>query len=275
MSQLTEKQQKRLIKLQELAKKGNVALLKYLFEIEDKLDDEIPSIKDVIARVKGEDGRTPTEEELLALIEPLIPEVQDGQDYVLTSQDKAEIASQIKVPIVEKVVKETIREVPSPVDTTSIALEASKMAQEAVKPLIPTIEPVATEIAKNGEAVRDSLELLQGDERLDQSAIKGLEDIITEVLKNNIGRYVVSTGGGSVGARDLLRYYDLTDQTDGSTKEFSLPSVWRVIGVYSTQFPINYRPLVDWTVDGNTLTLTDEVSAPEAGQTLYITYISG
>jgi len=69
-------------------------------------------------------------------------------------------------------------------------------------------------------------------------------------------------------------YYDLTDQCDGVTKSFTVPANNRIVGVFGTQFPIIYRPLVDWTGSGTTtLTLTDEVGAPETGQTLYILYV--
>jgi len=46
---------------------------------------------------------------------------------------------------------------------------------------------VSTEITRNSEAIRDALELLQGDERLDASAIKGLENFIKTVYVNGSG----------------------------------------------------------------------------------------
>lgn len=65
--------------------------------------------------IKGDKGDTPTDEHLLSLIEPLIPEPikgDDGQDYILTERDRQQIASKIKVPIVEKVIEKTIIEQP-------------------------------------------------------------------------------------------------------------------------------------------------------------------
>ena len=50
------------------------------------------------------------------------------------------------------------------VDTTGIALEASTMAQDALKPLIPII-------------ARDGLEAFEDDERLDWTAVKGVVGI--------------------------------------------------------------------------------------------------
>ena len=68
--------------------------------------------------------------------------------------------------------------------------------------------------------------------------------------------------------------YDLTDQCNGVTKVFTIPANIRVVGVFGTQEPKNYRPGVDWTGSGTTtLTLTDEVGAPQTGQTLWIQYV--
>ena len=74
-------------------------------------DPALPTVEKIATKLalefarieKGEPGDTPTDEYLVSLIEPLIPEVKDGEDYVLTAQDKKEIAASIKVPVVEKV----------------------------------------------------------------------------------------------------------------------------------------------------------------------------
>ena len=75
------------------------------------------------------------------------------------------------------------------------------------------------------------------------------------------------------GGGQKIQYYDLTSLTDGITKAFTIPANKRVLGVWGTQFPQAYRPLIDWTASGTTLTLTAQVSAPETGQTLYILYV--
>jgi hypothetical protein len=73
-----------------------------------------------------------------------------------------------------------------PIDTSTIALEASKRAVEAIKPLIPivpTSDEIIAQIPVIGEKVRDSLELLQGEERLDAKAIKNLPKAIETGVK--------------------------------------------------------------------------------------------
>lgn len=66
--------------------------------------------------------------------------------------------------------------------------------------------------------------------------------------------------------------YDLSSQVDGSIKTFTVPrKATNVISVKCSQFPFIYRKTVDWTLNGNTITLTSEVQAPQAGQTLLAT----
>lgn len=75
---------------------------------------------------------------------------ENGKDYVLTSKDKKEIASLVKVPVVEKVVER-----------------------------IETIK--ATKISETPVELRDKLESLEGEERLDVKAIKGLKELLDSV----------------------------------------------------------------------------------------------
>lgn len=118
--------------------------------------------------------------------------------------------------------------------------------------------------------VRDKLETLKGEDRLDKSAIKGLEEELKGIKKGVSG---ASTYGISGGAKGRVHYYDLTPQCNGVLKTFAVPLNFGIIGVFSTQAPINYRPMVDWTVGNRQLLLTSQVDAPQSGQTLWIAYI--
>lgn len=66
------------------------------------------------------------------------------------------------------------------IETESIVIEASTRAVDEIKSLIPTIEQLEQKIPVLGEPIRDSLELLEGEDRLDAKAIKGLEKFIKE-----------------------------------------------------------------------------------------------
>jgi len=78
-------------------------------------------------------------------------------------------------------------------DTDQIISEAVKATIEAIKPLIPHIQDIENNLPMLGERIRDALELLQGDERLDISAIKGLSEILSKIANPQV------IGGGGAG----------------------------------------------------------------------------
>lgn len=90
-------------------------------------------------------------------------------------------------------------------------------------------------------------------------------------IKNLPGNKGLFHFGGS--GRMKVYYYDLTAQCDGNTKVFNVPLNFGILGLFSTQAPIIYRPQIDWTEGNRTLTLTSQVDAPQAGQTLWCQYI--
>jgi hypothetical protein len=118
--ELSEKQIRRLRKIAKVLDEGDIAVAELILDLEEKIEQEIPAITNLITRMKGEDGKTPTREELLDIIRPLIPQVRDGKDgkdgkdYILTNLDKKQIAKEIQIPVVEKVIEKTevIRETP-------------------------------------------------------------------------------------------------------------------------------------------------------------------
>lgn len=164
-------------------------------------------------------------------------------------------------------------------DASSIALEASKMAQDGLLPLIPIIDKVEEQLPKLGEKIRDGLELLQDEDRLDIKAIKDLQETLDR-LEKKIGTgtdnpiYVPNGGGG--GGHTMF-VYDLSSLLDGSAKTFSVPNFWRVISVQSSSFPNAFRPTTDYTTSqpNSTITFTSEITAATTlavGQTVLITY---
>jgi len=264
--ELSTEQQKKFKRLQLIKAKGLVGILELLEEIELKLDKELPKVTEIMARVKGDKGDSPDDKKLISLITPLIPKVENGR-----TPTAKEITELIK-PLIPKLEdKKPVQNVPVP-SAQEVAKVAADIVSEKIKDSIPTIEDISNEIPKLGERIRDALELLNGDERLDISAIKGLKELLRKIEKS-IGSSSGQPNTVAMSRQNLIAYYDLTDQTDGTTKSFNIPGHYQVLEVKSSQFPITYRPLVDWTVDGTVLTLTDEVSAPETGQTLYIIYI--
>lgn len=90
-----------------------------------------------------------------------------------------------------KEVKRLEKKIPTKTDLTEI--------NAIIESLQRGLASFPTELTINNEAVRDGLELLEGDERLDKSAINGLEEWYAEILA------LASKKNTVAGAR-LLRY---------------------------------------------------------------------
>lgn len=134
---------------------------------------------------------------------------------------------------------------------------------------IPKIEDIENNLPKLGEKIRDGLELLQDENRLDKSAIKGLDEELLAIRS-------LPRGGGA--SRRVFQPYrdNFSSLTDGSTKIFYLSRapMSEVVFVYGTDFPRIYNPATDFTIANKVLTLTDAVVAPSQGATLLVEYFS-
>ena len=117
-------------------------------ELENKIDEEIPHIKSIIERMKGEDGHTPTKEELLDIIKPLIPDPINGEDgYTPTDKDLLRLIKPL-IPKIEngktptrKELLDLIMPLIPEIETDSIITKATERAIQEIKPLIPVITP--------------------------------------------------------------------------------------------------------------------------------------
>jgi len=215
-------------------------------ELNERLDNEIPKITDVISRMKGDPGHTPTDKELIALIKPLIPEPLTGEDGHTPTD--AELLNLIK-PLIPKIqdgktpTKKELLDIILPlipqIDTSKIALEASNKALEAIKPLIPDITQLEDRLPQIGEKIRDSLELLQDDERLDISAIKGLEDY--DKLNDSIKNPASLIGHYGVGGSTARNFYQLKDVPQSYASQAGL-----YLRVKSTEDGLEYFDLKDY-----------------------------
>lgn len=100
-------------------------------------------------------------------------------------------------------------------------------------------------------------------------SIDDLKDLREELVKFRKEIDAIPRGG-SRGKVPMIKRYDLTSQVNGTTKTFTLPiDTMDVIGVFGSQFPINFEPNVDWKFTNGNLVLQGNVSAPASGQTLY------
>jgi len=124
----------------------------------------------------------------------------------------------------------------------------------------------------SGEAIVSKLTDLPEEEKLPQTAVKGLEDFLNSLSKRLSNARSRQSGGG--GHEQIVD--DLSSQTDGNTKSFTLKVRARpnTVMLYGTDFPQNYRPVIDFTenTDGRGTTLTSAVQAPSEEATLVAVY---
>lgn len=118
------------------------------------------------------------------------------------------------------------------------------------------------------EEERDRLETLTGNDRLDKSAIKGIEEIEKAI------QTAASTRVQTPAKSYQIRNKDCSSQCDGANKTFTVGGThFGIIGVYGTQFPLIYRPIIDYTETATGFLLTSAVAAPESGQTLVAQFL--
>lgn len=274
-----ERQKKKFIKLSEFQEDKDLAMFEEMQEMNDNLEviasKEMPKMEmpdthkvEILGAekiiIKGEPGDTPTDEHLIELIRPLIPKVADGK----TPTEK-ELLALIR-PLIPKV-----KDGETPSDERLLSL---------LRPLIPEVQDGYTPIkgkdyfdGKDGspdtpEQIREKLASLEGEDRLDKSAIKGLEELQKEVT--SLSKRPM---GGGITGRDLFKDYDLSGQLDGVTKTFNIPAVWNIISVSLSSFPHALRKTVDFTYTQTTITFTSQIDAATSlatGQTCVLTIIS-
>lgn len=144
--------------------------------------------------------------------------------------------------------------------------------------LIPILtEQVGQNLPVLGPAIRDALELLQGTERLDYTAIKGLEILFEHpILKKKLEEYGMGGGWGVVGVQGIhvgtglavdnsnvqfpkitltasggVAFYPdtLSGTVDGANKVFTVPNtIASAMVLFLSGTP--YQPVVDFAVTG-------------------------
>lgn len=179
---------KELISISKLG--GNNADL-YIARITQEKIEEVKYIINNLKLQKGDDGKTPTDKELIDLIKPLIPEPIKGDDAEPITDEQL-------IELIKPLIPE-IPEVIHGVDGKDYVLTSDDLKE--IANLVDVEVPELVE--KTPEEVRDLLENLEGEERLDISAIKGLDEKLKE-LKDNSGDRKIVGGGGNRLLKNLL-----------------------------------------------------------------------
>lgn len=142
--------------------------------------------------------------------------------------------------------------------------------EKIVADVLAKLPPPKELAPETPESVRDKLETLEGDERLDKKYIKGLQEEIDKLRKEIRSNTPISGGTGH-----MVKAYDLSSQLNGVTTTFNLPAMWRVISVHLSSVPNILRETVDYTWTPTSITFTAQIEPSTtlaSGQTCIITY---
>lgn len=156
-------------------------------------------------------------------------------------------------------------------------VDESAITKEVIKsltPIIPKIEDIEKDLPKLGEKIRDSLELLKDDNRLDISAIKDLKENL-DTMHQIINAPKDTVMMASIAGRDIFKQIDLSAQLNGVTTTFQISAVWVIVSVALTSFPYNLRNTIDFTYTPTSITfLVDAATALATGQTCVLVVVN-
>jgi hypothetical protein len=261
--------------------------LEKLLDLAATLDEKRVSVDDFVPLMEGlmtfaKETRDLTEAELVRLVsltDEVLAEIKAENKKTL--KISTDVLEKIKDNISKEVDKRTkeqekrigdaIRDIPPPEKGDPGEDASAKEVAEFLKTDEEFIDLVQGEDGDliEAETVRDKLASLEGEERLDHTAIKGLEDRL-KALQGTFKGMIPTPRYAPKPYED-----DLSGSTDGSTKTFTLtkaPDTSYPQNLRGSDFPYALRPTIDFTVANKTLTLTDEVDAPMSGATLIFSY---
>src|SRR3990167_5433399 len=251
MTELTEKQRRKLLATADIVEHGDIAVLTKLLEFYDFFQEnkeEFMTKMEELSRLntdKSTAGLVKVIEELLIRASNLETDAKNLSE--LGEKERKNVFLEIKnlksdlkdvLKEIEKV-RESIPELPPETDLTDMYNKLVEVEKKI--PKIPDeIKP---------EQVRDKLEFLEDEERLKIKSIHKLQEELDE-LKKKIDSKVMPMGGGSSGGGRIVKTYDLSSSLDGVLKTFSLPAFCRVLVVHLASSPFSAsRPTTDYTID--------------------------
>lgn len=206
-----------------------------------------------------------------------------GISVVTIKGDKGEKGIDGKDADEPKIIKEVLNKIPTPKDGKNGTngkdgknIDENRVVR-AVLSKIPT--PKDGLNGNNGkDGSPDTSDEIVGkinssSKKIKAKQIEGLPSLMKEINdRDTMNQVGFSTGG--IGDLSLMMFaQDLSSQCDGANKVFTIPQNRMILSLTCTEFPIIYRPVIDFTVSGisrETLTLTDQVSGPASGQTLIV-----
>lgn len=240
--------------------------------------DALLAMPEFIAMIKPQDGKTPTKEELLGLILPLIPKLPEFRQPVdgKTPTDKELL--RLITPLIPKV-----KDGKTPTKDELV---------EIVTPIIEKIKLEFKPVTLTGEeAVRLINELaLTPDKQIDFSHLKNVPKqfrgkkpylhgggIPSLTAGTGITLTPTSDGGYTISSTAVgssTTNIDLSSQLNGVLRTFNIPGLSEVVSVHFSSNPFIGRPTTHYTVVGEDITFTTEVPIESLteGQVLIVVY---
>ena len=243
------------------------------------MDEKLNKLEQILSLVESDKITYKEFEEVFAQFVKIVSELKEYynlkfDDFRVKTEEVGRMVAQIDLRGFKDDIgslKDSIKKVAYKDELKS--MEKTLLHPYDIKPLdkrITTLEEEERFEKDTAEEIKDKLESLYGEDRLDVKAIKGIEDEMEKIRKIAKESKSVTLFGGGGSRGTVLRKHSLSSQCDGNNKAFSLPIDTRdVIGLFGSQFPIQFDPSGDWTFEGRTLTLGASVEAPKAGQTLW------
>lgn len=248
------------------------------------------SYQDVIHSLANLNGDLLTKEDFVAAFEKVVAVVQELRENVKESEKKisGELVSALDEisTLFDKKLANSFESASESVDkklatladklksdiaavkggSEALSAQARALITASADTLSQKIDDVAAKTDELGDALRLKMET---DDDLYQAALQGLKEEIESVKT----MAATKSGGHGGTAVNSVQYFDCSSQCDGANKIFRVPNYRYAISLQGTQYPNTYRPYVDFTYGNKTITLTSEVGAPEAGQTLIFIYV--
>lgn len=282
MQELTPQQQKRLKKIAGVIADGNLAIAEYILELEDKFDSVVEEIKrnspdlaKILETIKGKDGedyvltdddRQEIADAIYGLIDndSIAEKAKDKIDVESIAQKVADKAvSKIKVPVVEKIVekKETIREIPVVTTITEIKeVAVADPAEVVVKKInsLPTDKEEYKIDASHLKNLPQSVQtIIERHNGFIETSIKAGDNIV--VVKDAFGNWVISsTATGGTGGGSGSGIITISGTIDDSNVTFTSTSEPDILVINGG----SYRPTggaYTWSYSAGTITLSSAV----------------
>mgnify|MGYP006921296701 CR=1 FL=1 len=159
MKQFTPEQIRKLKAAADIVENGDLAVIKKIIEFGDIIEESVSNLEEIKERTISAVEKIEKMEEIRQPVDG--KPGRDGKDAVITDADLAAIAAKVKVPVIEKVI-----------ERVEVVKEQPIVTNEIVKEIIKEV-PI--------EETRDKLEALEGDERLDVKAVKGIKNYDDEI----------------------------------------------------------------------------------------------